>query len=141
MDLLKLLSFSDEGANGFFTASLRNVGKNEDDVLLKEDLRAWDLTVLRALEEASRDGDGIIMPEEIQKALLDSFDLELSLVDAQQMVLNRDVTGDGLLTPGELFPGSLSTQTIIPDDGGKISQPMWRSIMVATLVMCVWLLR
>ncbi len=95
--------------------------------------------MVAAFDEASRDGR--VTLEEGSEVLMETLNLQLTPADMRQLGKNRDSNIDGILTPTELFPGSISAGPGTADenreDGGVASSV---SFVVSRWLFCFTLL-
>ncbi len=103
--ILQLVGISAEGSEQIFQAALAYT-ESEDLYLSLDELREWDTAMVAAFDEASRDGR--VTLEEGSEVLMETLNLQLTPADMRQLGKNRDSNIDGILTPTELFPGSIS---------------------------------
>jgi len=103
--ILQLVGISAEGSEQIFQAALAYT-ESEDLYLSLDELREWDTAMVAAFDEASRDGR--VTLEEGSEVLMETLNLQLTPADVRQLGKNRDSNIDGILTPTELFPGSIS---------------------------------
>ena len=122
-----MLGLSEKGANDIFEAAATYSGKDINSTLELEDLARFDDALLEALEAG---GSEFITAEKIRRSLNATFAIDLSVEDSEELVRNRDVSGDGILSPEELFPGPLTT--------GALSKARASSSRLAAGILIPW---